>query len=75
MLVSVEGYIKKNWGLRGENKMYFTKTIEIRTTLELTMKAIDKEANAMNNKGYDLVCYTFVACNELVMMTFKQREQ
>ena len=52
--------------------MYFTKTIEIGTTLELTMKAIDKEANAMNNKGYDLVCYTFVACNELVMMTFKQ---
>lgn len=72
MLVSAERYNKKIGFEWRKNKMYFTKTIEIGTTLELTMKAIDKEANAMNNKGYDLVCYTFVACNELVMMTFKQ---
>lgn len=52
--------------------MYYTKTIEAQSTLELTMKAIDKEANTMMSKGYVLVCYTFVACNELIMMTFKQ---
>ena len=54
--------------------MYYTKTIETASTLELTMKAIDKEANAMASKGYNLVCYAFVACNELVMMTFKQEQ-
>lgn len=54
--------------------MYLTKIIGKYGNLEMIAEDIDREANKMNEEGYELVTYQITKNNENILMTFKKKE-